>query len=271
MYKWDAKEYHKNSKNQKRWAEGLLAQIPLKGNESVLDVGCGNGRVTAMIAKKLPRGRVLGIDSSREMVAFATAFYKKQSKRLKFEKRNACRLGLRDEFDIVFSNSCFHWISDHRSLLKSIYSALKPGGRLCVRTGAARSFGRVIDVGDLLCRGKKWGRYFRGFKSPFYFAELVPFRALLKSCGFKVRTIRTFIGYMKYNNSADLKASLRPIWAAYSSQVPKRRREEYLEELVSRYLEACPPDRHGRINVRMRRLEFQAEKPRTVPGTFRRG
>jgi len=260
MYRWDAKEYHRNSENQKRWALGLLAQISWKGNESVLDVGCGNGRVTALIAAKVPKGKVLGVDSSRDMVDFASGFYKRQRKRLSFKRKDACRLGMREAFDVIFSNSCFHWIPDHRALLKSIRQALKPGGRLFVRMGAKGNFAGAIQAAKRLNRQEKWRRYFTDFTSPFNFADPVRFRALLKHSGFKLKTFRPFIEYMNYDTPAAFKASLAAIWMPYSHRVPKRLRGEYMEETLCQYLKDCPPDRQGRIRIKMQRLEFQAEK-----------
>lgn len=261
MCKWDAKEYSRNSGNQKRWARGLLVQIRLRGDESVLDVGCGDGKITAMIARKLRRGKVLGVDNSRDMVDFAANFFRKQHKKLNFVRKDACRLGMRDAFDVAFSNSCFHWIPHHRALLKSIHRALKPGGRLFVRMGATGNFAGMIRAAKNLNRREKWRRYFKGFKSPFCFADLVSFRALLKRCGFKVKTFRPFVEYMKYADPRAFKDSLCAIWMPYSHRVPKRLREEYMEETILRYLKDCPPDRRGQIKVRMQRLEFQAKKP----------
>jgi trans-aconitate methyltransferase len=72
MYQWNAEEYRTSSSNQKKWALELLSKLDLKGNERVLDIGCGDGEITAAIAQRVPRGFAVGIDSSKEMIDLAT-------------------------------------------------------------------------------------------------------------------------------------------------------------------------------------------------------
>ena len=71
MFKWNAKDYSKSSAEQEKWAQELISKLKLMGTERVLDIGCGDGKVTAAIASHLPKGFVLGIDSSEEMIVFA--------------------------------------------------------------------------------------------------------------------------------------------------------------------------------------------------------
>ncbi|MCK5217701.1 MAG: methyltransferase domain-containing protein [Methanosarcinales archaeon] len=90
MYKWNAKEYANFSAEQQKWAEELLSKLALKGNERVLDIGCGDGKITAGIAQLLPEGSVLGIDNSKEMIRFAKEnFPLEQFTNLTFELEDA--------------------------------------------------------------------------------------------------------------------------------------------------------------------------------------
>ena len=71
MHQWNARDYHENSSMQRRLALELIDRLTLKGDEHALDIGCGDGKVTAELARRVPLGLVVGIDSSEEMVRFA--------------------------------------------------------------------------------------------------------------------------------------------------------------------------------------------------------
>ncbi|MGD0784992.1 MAG: methyltransferase domain-containing protein [Sedimentisphaerales bacterium] len=259
-YKWDAEEYSKNSGNQKRWADGLLKQIDFKGNEIVLDIGCGDGKITALIREKTPRGVVLGIDSSKDMIGLAKGRYDGKYKNMSFKKADACGLGFKNRFDIVFSNASFHWISDHNSLLKCIYQSLRPGGNLFVQMGAKGNFCDIVATGNKLIRRKKWRKYFKNFIFPYNFFAASAYRKLLRKYGFKINTIHTFSQYMEYDEKEKFKKSLSTIWMPYMCKAPSGLRGQFLDETVEQYLKDYPPNKNGWIRVKMNRLEFQAQK-----------
>lgn len=111
MYCWDPNLYSSNSSAQKNWGLELLAKLHFKGNERVLDVGCGDGKLSAEIARNLPDGSVLGIDLSEEMITFARNHYPTEKfPNLAFMQTDARKLTFDSEFDIVFSNAVLHWI-----------------------------------------------------------------------------------------------------------------------------------------------------------------
>jgi trans-aconitate 2-methyltransferase len=130
-YAWNAQDYAKNSTNQYAWAQELIPKLKLTGNEALLDIGCGDGKITAEIAKALPNGKVVGIDSSKEMVNLAqTAFPQNQYPNLSFQLMDARKLAFQEEFNIVFSNAALHWIVDQKVVLTGVQRGLKTGGRL---------------------------------------------------------------------------------------------------------------------------------------------
>jgi trans-aconitate 2-methyltransferase len=103
----------------------------LAGNEAVLDIGCGDGKITALIAKSLPIGRVVGIDSSPPMINLAaSSFPKAQYPNLSFQLMDAKQLAFTSEFDIAFSNAALHWILDQKGVLLGAQMCLKAQGRL---------------------------------------------------------------------------------------------------------------------------------------------
>src|SRR5262245_31320966 len=149
MTEWHASDYHRQSNLQQAMAQEQLGRLTLDGGEQILDVGCGDGKITAEIAKRVPRGSVLGIDPSREMIAFASSrFGPPAQANLRFEVADARRLPYRDEFDLVVSFNALHWVPEQGTALSSIRAALKPGGRALLRlvpSGRRESLEDVLE------------------------------------------------------------------------------------------------------------------------------
>ena len=125
QFTWDPEDYERHSAQQQHWARELVAKLQLAGDESVLDIGCGDGKVTAEIASRVPEGRVLGIDSSADMVRRAGALHSPVHPNLRFEVGNASHLEYDGKFSVVFSNAALHWVSDQRPVLRGIARSLR--------------------------------------------------------------------------------------------------------------------------------------------------
>lgn len=135
-YNWNAAEYEQHSSSQQLWAQGMIEHLDLNGDERILDIGCGDGKVTAEIAVRLSRGCVLGIDTSAEMIEFARGkFPPTKVSNLSFRLGDATRLNFDDDFDLVVSFSCLHWARDHVAVLNGIERSLKSGGRVVLQFG----------------------------------------------------------------------------------------------------------------------------------------
>jgi trans-aconitate methyltransferase len=126
-YEFDATKYEQASDHQKEWGRKLVEELNLCGKESILDLGCGDGGLTAQLAALVPRGHVLGIDTSLGMI---TAARKHQAENLAFVLLDITALDFDGEFDVVFSNATLHWVKDHDAVLQKVYRSLKPDGLL---------------------------------------------------------------------------------------------------------------------------------------------
>jgi trans-aconitate 2-methyltransferase len=114
MHNWNPSDYEKSSSAQYRWAMDLVSRLDLKRDEKVLDIGCGGGRITVQLASHLPKGEVLGIDLSRDMIDFARGKYPVETySNLAFQWGDASELDFNDKFDLVVSFACLHWVKDH--------------------------------------------------------------------------------------------------------------------------------------------------------------
>ena len=155
---WDAATYHRVSSPHVEWAHELLDRLELEGGETVLDAGCGSGRVTAMLLERLPRGQVVAVDESESMVEHARAAL--PAERATVLRADLLELELPEPVDRVFSNAVFHWIPDHPRLFERLHDALRPGGRIVAQCGgegnvarfhtAAREVGAEAPYADFL-------------------------------------------------------------------------------------------------------------------------
>ncbi|WP_225587700.1 class I SAM-dependent methyltransferase [Methylomonas fluvii] len=114
-YRRNAQDYAQNSQAQQQWAKELIAGMRLTGRETVLDLGCGDGKVTAEIAAIVDQGTVVGIDNSEAMIALAQRRYPQtQHPNLAFQVMDAGNLSFAEQFDVVFSNAVLHWVKQHQ-------------------------------------------------------------------------------------------------------------------------------------------------------------
>jgi trans-aconitate 2-methyltransferase len=110
MVEWNASDYEKNFSGQERAAEAVISGLVLEGHEHILDIGCGDGKVTAKLAARVPHGQILGIDSSQGMIDFARLrFPLTQYSNLRFEQGDAQNFRYNQEFDLAASFASLHW------------------------------------------------------------------------------------------------------------------------------------------------------------------
>jgi trans-aconitate methyltransferase len=261
---WNAADYAANSAVQQSWARELIAKLNLRGDEHLLDVGCGDGKVTAELARAVPRGRVVGTDASAEMIAFAKKkFPPAKISNLKFEITDAREIGggkAANSFDLVFSNAALHWVDDHEKFLRGAASVLKPGGRLVVSCGGK---GNAHDVFLALrpeMRLKRWRDFFRQMPMPYFFHAPGDYEKWLPKFGFKIHALKLAPKDATYAGADGLATWLRTTWLPFVQRVPENLREEFIAAVTQRYLARHPPYAEGEVHVRMVRLEIEAVK-----------
>ena len=260
-YKWDAREYEKHSQGQQKWARELIEKISLKGTENVLDLGCGDGKVTAEISKLVRKGSIIGIDNSAAMIKLATdrhsvAIYPN----LSFKEMDAGNLKFDDRFDLIFSNAVLHWVKDQKPVIKGMFKSLKHGGRVLLQMGGKGNAAEIVEVLSELQTEKKWHTYFNGFDFPFYFPGKNEYEALLLDCGLKLNRIELIPKIKDHSGIAALKGWIRTTWLPYTERVPEEKRERFIDIVSKKYIERYSANSNGIINVQMVRLEVEAEK-----------
>jgi len=182
---WSADSYHRVSNPHVNWGVAVLEQLPLAGDEVVVDLGCGTGRLTAMLLERLPRGRVVAIDRSANMTHAAHEYLGQLfPSRVDVVMADATAVPVAGAADAVFSTATFHWVLSHEALFASIFSALKPGGRLVAQCGGGRNLERVRERSDRLLGAPEFRDYFTQFQKPWNYADSDSTAARLTAAGF---------------------------------------------------------------------------------------
>jgi len=256
-YPFDGKKYEKSSQCQREWGTKLAEELHLRGDESILDLGCGNGVITRELAERVLYGTVVGIDSSLSMLAAAKAH---KTQNMKLLLLDITEMEFETEFDVVFSNAALHWVLDHEKLLKNIYGALKPNGFLRVQFASDGNAPTFIAVVREVMELPEWVAYFKSFTWPWYMAKPVEYEKLLSSTEFRNYRVwgenkdryfpdeESMIGWIE-------EPSLIPFLAVLPEDLKKPFRDAVVERMIER-----TKQRDGTYFEIFRRINVYAEK-----------
>jgi trans-aconitate 2-methyltransferase len=185
MTDWNAETYHRVSNPQFEFGVPVLARLPLRGDELVLDVGCGTGRLTERVIERVPHGRVIGIDLSANMLGVAREYLRpRYGSRVALVRATATALPVSGVADAIFSTATFHWIRDHRLLFQNLFAALKPGGRLVAQCGGGPNVRRLNDRALSLMHEPEFEPWFDAWSDPWNYAEAAVTGERLTETGF---------------------------------------------------------------------------------------
>jgi trans-aconitate methyltransferase len=213
------------------------------------------------MAKMLPNGLAVGVDSSEEMINLAdNNFPQKDNPNLRFMVKDASKLDFDGEFDAIFSNACLHWIIDHAPVLRGIKRSLKAGGRMLIQMGGKGNAAELISITEKLIKSDKWAGYFNGFTFPYGFYGPEKYIAWLTDLSFKIGRVELIPKNMVFENRQKLAHWIETTWLPYTQAIPEHCREEYIDELADTYISNYPAHKDGLIYVRMVRLEVEAYK-----------
>jgi trans-aconitate methyltransferase len=265
-FTWNAADYHKSSPSQKLWARELIEKLEFFGNERVIDIGCGDGSVTAAIASRVPQGAVTGIDSSKEMIRFAKNRYPPRIyPNLSFTCMDARKLTFTEEFDVAFSNASLHWITDHRPVLAGIARALCPGGTLLIQMGGKGNADQVFCVLDILMNKQPWRRYFEEFSFTYGFFGPEEYGQWLEEAGLSTVRVELIPKDMSYQKREDFAGWIRTTWLPWMAQLPEQEKPAFINACIDEYLGMYPADSDGSVHIGMVRLEVVAKKIKNLP------
>jgi len=253
---WDADAYHRSASAQTGWGREVHRRLALRGDEQVIDLGCGDGRLTAELAARVPRGRIIGIDADPDMVDFARRHHPRQN--VAYALGDAQRFSLGRGTDLVVSTACLHWVKDHAAVLGCCRRHLEPGGRIHFQMGGRGNCAGILAAAESVAGEPRWAPHLLPFSTPWRFQGPQAYRRLLPRCGFRVLRAVLLARDMVHDGPEGLRAWIRTTWMPVLARVPEALRTELVDAVVARYLERRPPDARGRTHVDVVRFEVEA-------------
>jgi trans-aconitate 2-methyltransferase len=255
---WNAAAYHTVSDPQFRWGLEVLARVTLRGDETVLDAGCGTGRLTAKLAERLPRGRVLACDLSENMVGVARDFLAPQfGERVIVFAADMAHLNLDAGVDGVVSTAAFHWVHDHQALFASLFRALKPGGWLIAQCGGGANLAGLYARVAQLQRQPPFAENFKDWKNATYFATPAETTERLRNAGFHDAEAHITLAPTPFADANSFRAFITTVCVAkHLKELPAALHDAFLDPLVAAAAQDHPP-----FTLDYQRLNLSARKP----------
>ncbi len=235
---WDALTYDAVSTIQESWGLKIINSRNWSGTETIIDAGCGSGRLTKYLVKKVPNGRIYAVDVDSNMINQAKRNLSAYSN-VDIIQSNLVDIELIAPVDIVFSNAVLHWIFDHHKVFEHFFHLLNPTGELLIQCGGHGNLEKTRSILDKIKDSEKFKDYFKDWKSPWYFANPSDTKTILGHVGF--RNIRTSLSYDQQTETFQDKKSyslflrtvvMRPYLGYLSnSKLRESFLESYLEEI----------------------------------------
>ena len=253
--RWNAAAYHRVSQPQVSWGKKILAGLRLRGDEVLMDAGCGTGRLTSELLDALHEGRVVGVDSSENMLAAAREHLRPQfGSRVQLVAADLERLPFEQAFDGIFSTAAFHWVPNQKQLFLGLLRALRPGGWLRAQCGGARNLARLRRRMDRLATTPKFAACLAGFPSPWVFHNAQEAAALLAEVGFRETETNLEPALTVFENAQSYSEFVRTVIVRlHLERLPDGSlRTEFVEELTRQASTDDPPFAldYWRLNLR---------------------
>ena len=260
MPEWDASSYHRLSEPQFSWGSPIVAALELRGDETILDAGCGSGRLTALLLERLPQGRVVALDSSANMLREAAAHLEPRfGKRVSFAPHSLLELPFDGEFDGIVSTATFHWVPDHDRLFANLFRALKPGGWLVAQCGGGPNLQHTRSQAMEAARLPEFAPYFKDFREPWNFTSAEETAERLRRAGFADVSVTLQEAPVLHPTAERIRDHFRVITLhRHVACLPTPElQERYLDAIVALSAKDDPPYRmdYWRLNIRAIRPE----------------
>jgi len=257
---WDAASYHRLSAPQFSWGVRVLERLRLNGDETVMDAGCGTGRLTAGLLERLPRGRVAAVDLSQNMLEEARSQLSPRfGARVRVVRADLAELPFKEGFDGVFSTAAFHWVPDHPRLFRSLYESLKPGGWLVAQCGGGPNIARLMRRASVLMASEPYAPHFSGWKDSKVFADEVTTAERLRAAGFAEVETSLEPAPTVLSGADEFREFLTAVnMHAHLARLPEGRlRRRFVEELTEQAATDDPPFMldYCRLNISAHRNE----------------
>ncbi len=228
----DAKGYNKNSSLQWQWAMSAIEKYPWNGKERVLDIGCGDGKISAFISEHCTKGLVVGLDISEKMIDFASSVFQKQHfPNLLYQVGDIRSLPFVEQFDLIVAFCSLHYVVEQDKALSSIYKSLVPGGSL-VFVGPGLDATSVGNISAELVKTPKWASHFESFTKQRAYYTQDQYIELLNKAGFELVYFDVTTDSLQFANRRALIDWLRP-FMNFTAHLSTPLQEAFIEDVAN--------------------------------------
>jgi trans-aconitate 2-methyltransferase len=240
---WDADTYDAISDPQFSWGMEVLERLDLDGDEAVVDAGCGSGRVTEELVKRLPGGRVIAIDGSEAMIGKAR---ERLGDRVDYCVADLSELTLGEPVDLIFSTATFHWILDHDRLFRRLRAALRPGGRLVAQCGGEGNVAEHARAIAAVAAQPEFAAHFGEMTGIWNFASAEETERRLRTAGFA--EARCWLEPRPVQPAQPLEFTSTVTLGPLLAQLPEQARRPFAEAILERSQKPLVLD-YVRLNI----------------------
>jgi trans-aconitate 2-methyltransferase len=244
---WDAETYDAVSDPQFNWGMEVLERLELRGDETVLDAGCGSGRVTAELVKRLPEGRVIAADGSAAMIAKAG---ERLGEEVSYLTIDLSELEVDEPVDLIFSTATFHWILDHDRLFERLRAALAPGGRLVAQCGGQGNVAEHAKAIIAVAARPEFAPHFSEMVGAWNFAAPDATEGKLQAAGFA--ETRCWLEPKPVTPGRPLEFTSTVTLGPHLAQLPEELRRPFAEAILDESEKPLTLD-YVRLNIEARR------------------
>jgi trans-aconitate 2-methyltransferase len=257
---WNSAVYHRLSEPQVSWGKKVLSRLRLRGDETVLDAGCGTGRLTCELLKALPHGHIVGVDLSQNMLSSAREYLSSDfATRVSLIACDLIHLPFERTFGGIVSTAAFHWVLDHDRLFANLRQALVPGGWLEAQCGGGPNLDTLRNRANTLAATPKFAQFFAGFHEPWFYQNAEDAAECLRRAGFVDVETSIEAAPTILDNAEQYSEFVRNIiFRRHLENIPTEElRAEYIDELTHQASLDDPPFLldYWRLNLRGRALE----------------
>jgi trans-aconitate 2-methyltransferase len=255
---WNASSYHKVANPHVDWGRVVLERLPLRGDETVIDAGCGTGRLTELLLERLPDGHVIAMDQSANMLEQARAHLESRfGDQVSYIQADLATLDEHEPVDAIFSTATFHWITDHRRLFTNLFRALRPSGWLVAQFGGGPNIARLNRQAQIVMLQDPYARHFGDWTGPWYFPGPDDTAMRLHDAGFVEIDAHIVEAPVTLESEADFREFLTTVvFGTHLTRLPSEvLRDGFIDRLVRWSAEQLPPWHldYWRLNMIARR------------------